>query len=666
VTLPTAPSELVVGIVGAGAMGTGIAQVAATAGHRTLLLDARDGAAADAVAQLAARLAALVQAGRTTAEQADTVLARLEPVAEVADLSGCGLVVEAVVEDLAVKRELLRALEAVVGPTALLASNTSSLSVTDLASGLERPGRVAGWHFFNPAPRMPLVEVVRGACTHPTVVQTLTALARAWGKVPVSCTSTPGFVVNRVMRPYYGEALRLLVGTYAAAAGPHGYEEADPLTAATVDALLREAGGFPMGPLELTDLIGHDVNAAVNRSLWEATDRDPRYEPSTVQDGLVAVGRLGRKRGQGVYDHTGGPTAAAERQPATVPAVEGLPGRTPRLRAGAGLDVLLERAGLRGTDRTDTDGAATDVADSDGTGTDGAGEVVVALTDGRTAAQVEAATGRPTVLVDLARDQATCTRVGAVASPGCPPGTLTAFATALHPAGVALSPLPDVPGLVVARTAATVVAAAEDAVEAGVATAPDVDLALEQGAGQPQGPLAWGGRLGHRWVVGVLDALAVAEPTGRYRVCPTLRARAMLERDRVSTRAGIELVSAGPGSGVVRVTVTEDMLNGLDIVHGGMVCVVVDTALAVACNGEGVLTVGSGLDVVWLAPGRLGDVLTATATERSRYGGGRRNGLYDITLVRDDGTVVAEVRGRTRVVGPVPSQSAPTSGRGQS
>jgi 3-hydroxyacyl-CoA dehydrogenase len=284
-----------VGVVGAGTMGAGIAQVVATAGHRTLLLDAREGAAAAAVAGVEDRLRRSVERGRLDAAEAEAVLARLEAVGStgsVADLAGCDLVVEAVVEDLAVKHALLADLEGVVSPSAVLASNTSSLPVDELAAPLAHPGRVAGLHFFNPAPLMRLVEVVRGARTDPAVVERLVELVRAWGKVPVTCASTPGFVVNRVARPYYGEAFRLLGST--------------DLAPATVDALLREAGGFPMGPLELTDLIGQDVNAAVGRSVWQATGKDPRYAPSPVQDALVAAGRLGRKTGSGFYEHGDG------------------------------------------------------------------------------------------------------------------------------------------------------------------------------------------------------------------------------------------------------------------------------------------------------------------------------------------------------------------------
>lgn len=606
-------SSPLVGVVGAGTMGAGIAQVAATAGCTTLLLDARDGAAEAAVAGIADRLAASVRRGRIGEDDRQAVLERLSAVAAVDDLARCDLVVEAVVEDLAAKHALLADLERVCAPTAVLASNTSSLSVDDLAGPLQHPGRVAGLHFFNPAPVMRLVEVVHGRLTDPAVVEGLVGLARAWGKTPVTCTSTPGFVVNRVARPFYGEAFRLL--------------DATDVAPATLDAMLREAGGFPMGPLELTDLIGQDVNAAVNRSVFTATGDDPRYTPSPVQDALVAAGRLGRKSGQGFYDH-----GAADRPaPATV-----APGPTDAVQLLVEADQLaavLERSG-----------AGPGLAPTG----PGAPAVRVRLTDGRTAAQVEAAGGGPVVLVDLVRDPTTCTRVGAVASPGCPEGTLPVLADVLGRAGVALSPLPDTPGLVVARTAAALVAAAEDAVEVGVASAADVDLAMEAGAGHPRGPLAWGAALGRPWVVGVLDALHAAEPSGRYRVPATLRARAMLSLDRVSARLGLELVEAGPGHGVVRGQVTEDWLNGFGIVHGGVISTVADTALAVACNSHGPLTVGAGFDVVWVSPGRLGQTLVATADERARYG---RNGVYDITVSRSDGSVVAEARGRTRTVG---------------
>jgi 3-hydroxybutyryl-CoA dehydrogenase len=299
-TTPTpAPTEepAPVAVIGAGAMGTGIAQVAAQAGHEVHLVDAVRGAAAAARERLAATLRRLVDKGKVSAADASATLERIHlgPAAQgdLAALPPVGLVVEAAVERLDVKREIFGTLATHQCDDTVLASNTSSLDITAIADGIPRPGRVLGLHFFNPPPLMRLVEVVRGEHSDPAVLDAAAALVRGWGKTPVRCTSTPGFIVNRVARPFYGEAQRMVADGIA-----------DP---ATIDLALREHAGFRMGPMELTDLIGQDVNLAVGTSVWEQTGQDPRYRPTAYQRGLVESGRLGRKTGHGVfrYDESG-------------------------------------------------------------------------------------------------------------------------------------------------------------------------------------------------------------------------------------------------------------------------------------------------------------------------------------------------------------------------
>jgi 3-hydroxybutyryl-CoA dehydrogenase len=297
VTDVTAPAGgAAIGVLGAGAMGTGIAQVALAHGHPVVLGDAHAPALPRARAQLEKGLRRDEEKGRLPAGGAEAALRRLtladlEADPAMAGLAGCALVVEAVVERLEVKQAAFRALEAVVTDGCVLATNTSSLSIASIAAACARPRRVLGVHFFNPAPVMPLVELVPGLATDPGVVSEVRALVAGWGKVPVVAADTPGFIVNRIARPYYGESLRILEERLA--------------SAATIDWALRELGGFRMGPFELMDLIGNDVNYAVTRSVWEAFFHDPRYRPSFTQRRLVEAGRLGRKTGQGYYDYAG-------------------------------------------------------------------------------------------------------------------------------------------------------------------------------------------------------------------------------------------------------------------------------------------------------------------------------------------------------------------------
>ncbi|MEO8488118.1 MAG: 3-hydroxyacyl-CoA dehydrogenase [Betaproteobacteria bacterium] len=498
----TAPlsREAAVAVLGAGAMGSGIAQVAAQAGHRVLLYDARTGAAEEARARLAATLDQLAAKGRISADDARTAAARIETIHTPAACVSAKLVIEAIVEDLDAKRELFRDLEVVVAPDAILASNTSSFSITALAAGLEHPGRVAGMHFFNPAPLMPLVEVIGGVRTDRAVLDTLHATATAWGKTPVHAMSTPGFIVNRCMRPFYGEALRLL--SERAADVP------------TIDALMRDAGGFRMGPFELMDLIGLDVNYAVTQSVWQATYHDPRYAPSAIQRELVVAGFLGRKSGRGFYDHAAGvePPSPVVAETAKCPhrvAIHGEPGPLrPLLDRLAAAGMVIQHRPLH---PSFPDGAID------------AGSAWIALTDGRTAtARASATTATNLVLVDLALDYASTKRLAIATSARCDPASALAATGALQAAGYLVSRLDDVAGLVVMRTVAMLVNEAADAASQGVASSADIDLAMQKGVNYPRGPLAWGNAIGPARVAAVLANLRDHYGDARYRTSPRL------------------------------------------------------------------------------------------------------------------------------------------------
>ena len=285
-----------IGVLGAGAMGTGIAQIAAVNGHPVVLGDANAAALDGARARLERALRREVEKGRMEDRAATDALSRVGYASVggggMAPFAGCGMVIEAIVERLDAKQAAFRALEAVVPGDCILATNTSSLSVTSIGGACESPTRVVGAHFFNPAPVMPLVEVVGGIATAPDVVTAVRDLMARWGKVPVVADDTPGFIVNRIARPFYGESLRIL--------------EEGIADAATIDWALRELGGFRMGPFELMDFIGNDVNYAVTHSVWEAFFHEPRYRPSLTQRRLVEAGYLGRKTGRGYYDHADG------------------------------------------------------------------------------------------------------------------------------------------------------------------------------------------------------------------------------------------------------------------------------------------------------------------------------------------------------------------------
>ncbi|WP_027848932.1 3-hydroxyacyl-CoA dehydrogenase PaaH [Marinospirillum minutulum] len=489
-----------IAVIGAGAMGSGIAQVAAQAGHTVYLQDQQAGAAEKGKAGIAKVLQKRVDSGKMQQADLDALLSRIQPVDSLEELADAGLVIEAIIENLDIKRQLFAKLENICSEEVILATNTSSISVTSLGAQLKRPERLLGMHFFNPAPLMALVEVILGLATDKKLAEVVHATAAAWGKKPVFATSTPGFIVNRVARPFYAESLRLMQE-----------QAADP---ATLDALLREAGGFRMGPFELMDLIGHDVNYAVTESVFSAYYGDFRFQPSLIQKALVEAGRLGRKTGQGFYSYAEGakrPEAATQAKQSITEQPVIIEGE---LGAASGLVEHFKQTGLNVIERA-------------GAGVIRFGEATLALTDGRMASERVVTDGlQDLILFDLAKDYQQASRLAITAATQTSTQALDDATALLQKAGLAVSLLSDSPGLVVMRTLAMLANEAADAVLQGVASAADVDLAMCAGVNYPQGPLSWSDSLGQGVIWQVLTNLQASYGEDRYRPSLLLRRNA--------------------------------------------------------------------------------------------------------------------------------------------
>jgi 3-hydroxybutyryl-CoA dehydrogenase len=494
-------------VVGAGIMGAGIAQVAAQAGHSVLLFDMREGAAAEAKDKLSTSLNALVAKGKLSADAVAQTLSRISAIASMAEAASAGLVVEAIVEKLEAKRDLFRELEAIVSADCILATNTSSISVTAIANGLQRPGRLVGMHFFNPVPLMKLVEVVSGLQTDAAVANAIFALSQAWGKVAVHARSTPGFIVNRIARPYYAETLALL--------------QEQAATPAVLDACLR-AAGFRMGPCELMDLIGHDTNFSVTQSVYEANFFDKRYQPSLVQREMVDGGLLGRKSGQGFFSYAADAAkpAIAAAQTATMPPAKSLwlHGRGPLADA---LHTACERA--IGLDRLPDAGAAPALLrdeSSEWIGLEING-CQLRMTDGRCASQL----GADVAVFDLPLQTAAGTVLAWAPSSRASSAWTAQAEQWLQALGFNPQRVADTPGLVVARSIAMLVNEAADAVHQGVCNEAAADAAMKLGVNYPAGPFEWLTLWGAVPVCQLLDALDAFYRGERYRASPLLRQR---------------------------------------------------------------------------------------------------------------------------------------------
>ena len=463
-----------VAVIGAGTMGSGIVQVAAAAGHEVVVIDRERDALVRGGQAFTGSLAALVKRSRISQNDADSIAARVSWSTELADAASCDLVIEAIVERLDIKRSLFTDLAALAGPATVLASNTSSLSIAAMADGLPHPERFVGLHFFNPVPVMKLVEIVAGPATDPTLVERMTALMQRWGKHAVAVRDVPGFIVNRVARPYYAEAFLALD------------EGIDP---ATIDAALTGGGGFRMGPLTLADMIGHDINYAAASSVFAAMQPHTRFRPQPNQARLVEQGLLGRKTGRGVYDYSA--------DPAPVEAAVGQPAGEIDIAPDAGaFDWILQSTDCRSNDQLSPGCISVD-------------GVVMAYGDGRPLSQ----RADVDVLLDHAEDPAACPILIATARD---PRSTEATGRLASRLGKRLVVLPDRPGQIVLRTLAQIANGAADAVEDDVASAPSIDDAMIYGANYPKGPIAWARGFGLAEVQQTLAHIASATGDALY------------------------------------------------------------------------------------------------------------------------------------------------------
>ncbi len=493
--------DFVIGIVGAGAMGRGIAQVAAAGGFNVRITDAAPEVAEASVSFASQMLRRAAEKDRMTPADAEAAIARMTVVPDIAGLAGCAVVIEAIVEDLDAKRHMFAELENAVSASCILASNTSSLSVTAIASACENPERVAGFHFFNPVPLMRVVEVIAGQRTRADACDTLSAIAERFGHKAVRAMDTPGFLVNHAGRAYATEALAIL-----------GEGVAEPVD---VDRIMRDAAGFRMGPFELFDLTGLDVSHPVMESIFEQFYADPRYRPSPETRRRLSAGLLGRKSAAGFYRYADGKPET----PPEPPAPEARPERVWVSGAEAdGRARVLDRLATLNVGVELEDGAAPSEAALCLTTPLGADATTSAIRQGLDPVR--------TVAIDtvVGLDK----RVTLMANPLTTRATREAACGLFAATGAKVTLIADSPGFVAQRVLAAIVNLGCAIAQAGIAVPDDIDDAVRLGLGYPQGPLDLGDSLGAGRVLTILENLRDATGDPRYRPSPWLRRRVQL------------------------------------------------------------------------------------------------------------------------------------------
>jgi 3-hydroxybutyryl-CoA dehydrogenase len=485
-----------IAVVGAGTMGIGIAQVAAAAGHSVLLYDLNEAAALKGLDKIASGLVRQVERNRMTSQDKEALLKNISVSDNLENLASASLVIEAIVEDISVKQKLFSDLEKICDSNCIFATNTSSISITAIGAALSFPERLLGMHFFNPAPIMKLVEIISGLATDPLIAEVAFNTAENWGKSAVHAKNTPGFIVNRVARPFYAESLRLL------------QEGAADVPA--IDAIVREAGGFRMGPFELMDLIGQDINYAVTCSVHRAFYGDQRFTPSLLQKELVDGGFLGCKSGRGFYRY-GDSEALTE--------VRNFHACTPPVQltvvgesyCSATLVGMFKAAGISFEQQ---DGDVFSIIGDDFT---------LCQTDGRMATLRAAQDDiENLVLFDLAFDYNASNRIAIGSADNTDPAALELVCGLFQALGKQVNLLDDIAGLCVMRTVCMLINEAADAVNQGVCSVSAVDTAMKAGLNYPLGPLQWADSISIDLVLQVLDNLVDNYGEDRYRASPLL------------------------------------------------------------------------------------------------------------------------------------------------
>ncbi|MDP9108206.1 MAG: 3-hydroxyacyl-CoA dehydrogenase [Pseudomonadota bacterium] len=493
------PRSVQLGIVGCGVMGRGIAQIAALAGAHVRLFDANAGAATQAQGILNDTFSMLVSRGKLTESVAANAKAALHVCQSIDELAPCDMVVEAIVEQLEAKRTLFSALEAIVAPDAILATNTSSLSVTAIAAGLQSPQRVAGFHFFNPVPLMKIVEVIGGLLTAPEVLDRLQALGTAWGHTAVRAKDTPGFIVNHAGRGFGTEGLRIL--------------SEGVVDVTTLDAILRDAAGFKLGPCELMDMTGLDVSHPVMESIYHQYYEEARFRPQGLTRQMLSAGLLGKKTGRGFYTYDAG----GKKVPASV-AVPTMPASAPP----AALWLSWARPEL--AQRIAANGITLERGESPSP------QAVCLVTplgeDCTTCAVREGLDPRRTLAIDALFDNPAHHVV--MTNPATDAAAVAAASAALGANGARISVIRDSAGMIAQRVVAHIVNIACEIAQQGIASPSDIDHAVVLGLGYPHGPLAWGDRIGPSTVLTVLQHLQEQSGDPRYRPSSWLARRAKL------------------------------------------------------------------------------------------------------------------------------------------